>query len=120
MRGTMRRSPHLRDDPVKVAMPAAIDQDRTTVLVDVPGGLEGFVLVLRLHDHRAQNKQTSDGRWRVHVPLSDVAALPELLSAVEQWLRSERILATTVHLGDDVHRVTAATAPTPLRLPFKP
>jgi hypothetical protein len=81
----------------------------TTAVVDVPSGLEGFVLVLRLHDHRAHNKQTSDGHWRVHVPLADVEAVPDFLSAVEQWLRSEGILGTTVHIGGDVHQVMAAT-----------
>lgn len=93
---------------VKVAMSTLTDDTRTTAVVDVPSGLEGFVLVLRLHDHRAHNKQTSDGSWRVHVPLADVESVPELLSAVEQWLRSEGIRQTTVHVGGDVHRVLAA------------
>jgi hypothetical protein len=91
-----------------------LTDDTTTALVDVPSGLEGFVLVLRLHDHRAHNKQASDGRWRVHVPLADVEAVPDLLSDIEQWLRSEGINQTTVHVGDDVHQVMAAAERMPL------
>jgi hypothetical protein len=83
----------------------------TTALVDVPSGLEGFVLVLRLHDHRAHNKQASDGSWRVHVPLAGVEAVPELLTSVSQWLRSEGIRQATVHVGEDDYEVAAADPP---------
>jgi hypothetical protein len=96
-------------------MPTLTADTQTAAVVDVPSGLEGFVLVSRLHHYRAYNKQTSDRRWCVHVPLADVTAVPGLLSDVEQWLRAEGIRRTTVRVGDEAHQVLAATERMPLR-----
>ena len=80
---------------------------RAVAVVDVPSGVKGFVLVLRLHEHHAYNKQAEDGTWHVHVELS-AEAVPSLLAAVEQWLWVEQVPETTVRVGGDLHRVTAA------------
>ena len=76
----------------------------TTAVVDVPSGVSGFVLVMRLNDHYARNRQSGDGSWHVHVEL-DSASVPALISTVEQWQRSERVSGTTVHVSGEVHRV---------------
>lgn len=64
---------------------------------------------MRLHDYHAQNKQAEDGSWHVHVELADADAARALSPAVEQWLRSERIAATTLHVGGEAHPITASS-----------
>ena len=93
------------------APPVLTNEVATTAVVDAPSGLAGFVLVMRLHDYRAQNKQAEDGSWHVHVALTGDAAARALSSAVEQWLRSEGIAATTLHIGGEARRVTASPLP---------
>ena len=89
------------------APPVLTKEVATTAVVDAPSGLAGFVLVLRLHDYRAQNKQAEDGSWHVHVELPDTASESALSSVVEQWLRSESIPATTLHMGGEARRIAA-------------
>jgi hypothetical protein len=92
-------------------MADSADQVATAAVVDVPSGLTGFVLVMRLHDNHAYNKQATDGTWHVHVELADADELPALLTTVGHWQRSEQVRGTTVHVGDDVYQVAAAPQP---------
>ena len=78
-------------------------------VIDVPNGLKGFLLVQRLHDHHAYNKQAQDGRWHVHVELTDPEAIPGLLTAIQPWLRAEQVAGTTVHVGDEDYELAAPT-----------
>jgi hypothetical protein len=73
--------------------------------VAAPTGLTGFLLVMRLPGSRSQNVQDARGRWIVHVPVSDAAAVRTLLEKVQTWLRQERIAETNVSVGEDVYRV---------------
>jgi hypothetical protein len=76
-------------------------------VVDAPSALAGFLLVMSLPGYRCRNVQGADSQWRVSVELRDDDSLSVLTEAVERWLHRERITATELRLGDDVHRLTS-------------
>jgi hypothetical protein len=83
----------------------ATSTDADMAFVDAPTGLTGFLLVMRLPGSQSRNVQDVRGRWIVHVPVDDAAAVRDLLERVQTWMRQERIAETSVSVGEDVYRV---------------
>ena len=95
--------------PRLVLVPPHDDRQRAAVaVVDAPSALAGFLLVMSLPGYRCRNVQGADSQWRVSVELREDDSLSVLTEAVVGWLRRERIVATELRVGEDVHRLTSA------------
>lgn len=80
-------------------------REARVAFVDVPSGLAGFLLVVRMTDSRSKSERLAGGGWTVRVPVPDAAAVRTLLDGVQSWLHQEQILETRVRVGNDVYRV---------------
>jgi hypothetical protein len=104
-----RRAASSVTDP-KVSPSGLGSRADSSVVVDAPSALTGFLLVMSLPRYRCRNAQGEDGRWRVLIELGD-DRLSDLTDAVERWLQRERIAGTDLRVGEHVQRLSGTTEP---------